>query len=82
MQIMTILIKNQDIKEKVLWFLEHLESDGVEILSQEDSEDFKRLMATREEPSVAFSEYLKIDLSLETIEYPSRFPLVEQSFQN
>jgi len=59
MQIVTILIKNQEIEEKILWFLKHLENDGVEILSQEDSEDFKLLMATREELSIPFSEYLK-----------------------
>ena len=61
MQILTISIKNQDVREKIVWFLKHLENEGVEILSQEDSEDLKLLMATRGEATILFSEYLRDD---------------------
>jgi len=40
-------------------FLKHLESEGVEIMSQEDIDDLRLLAATREEKSIPFSEYLK-----------------------
>jgi len=59
MQIVTISIENDDVKDKVIWFLKHLENEGVEIMSQEDIEDFKHLVATRGEESIPFSEYLK-----------------------
>jgi hypothetical protein len=59
MQILTVSIKTDDIRDKVVWFLKHLEQDGVEILSQEDLADLRLLMATRGENSVSFSEYLK-----------------------
>jgi len=59
MQIVTVSIKTEDIKDKIIWFLKHLEQDGVEIVSQEDINDFQLLMATRAEQSVSFSEYLK-----------------------
>ncbi|KOR33308.1 hypothetical protein TI05_01795 [Achromatium sp. WMS3] len=59
MHIVTLSIKTEDIKDKIIWFLKHLEQDGVEIVSQEDINDFQLLMATRAEQSVSFSEYLK-----------------------
>ena len=65
MQIVTILIENQEVNEKILRFLEHLEGEGVEILSQEESEDFKLLIATRSEPTIPFSVYLENENSSE-----------------
>ena len=59
MKTVTITIKNEETKERIIWFLKHLESEGVEILSQEDIEDLKLLAATRGEESIPFSEYLK-----------------------
>ena len=59
MQTITINIKNKEIREKIIWFLKHLESEGVEIASQEDIEDLKLLAATREEGIIPFSEYLQ-----------------------
>ncbi len=58
MQIVTISVINEDVKDKIIWFLRHLESEGVEIVSQEDIEDLKLLAATRGEESIPFSEYL------------------------
>ncbi len=58
MQIVTISVTNEDVKDKIIWFLRHLESEGVEIVSQEDIEDLKLLVATRGEESIPFSEYL------------------------
>ncbi|MFH2045089.1 MAG: hypothetical protein ABIK92_08070 [Pseudomonadota bacterium] len=59
MQTVTISIKNKEIRDKIIWFLKHLESEGVEIVSQEDIEDLKLLAVTRGEDSILFSEYLK-----------------------
>lgn len=59
MQTITISVKNEDTKDKIIWFLKHLETEGVEILSQEDLEDYKLLAATRGEESIPFSAYLK-----------------------
>ncbi|MFZ2633753.1 MAG: hypothetical protein WA081_06370 [Desulfosalsimonadaceae bacterium] len=59
MQTVTISIKNKDIMDKILWFLKHLENEGVEIISEEDIEDLKLLASTRGEESLPFSEYLK-----------------------
>jgi len=42
-----------------LWFLKHLESEGVEIIAEEDIEDLKLVAATRGEESITFTEYLK-----------------------
>ncbi|MDM8545765.1 hypothetical protein [Candidatus Venteria ishoeyi] len=56
MQIVTVSIKTEDIKDKIIWFLKHLENEGVEILSQEDVNDLKLLIATRAEKSIPFSE--------------------------
>jgi len=59
MQTLTINIKESKTSEKVLWFLKHLEKDGVEIVSQEDLNDLKLTIATRNEPHISFEEYLK-----------------------
>lgn len=59
MQTITIAVKNEDIRDKILWFLKHLETEGVEIIPQDDVEDLKLLSETREEKSIPFSEYLK-----------------------
>ncbi|MFQ5456651.1 MAG: hypothetical protein ACE5EA_10720 [Nitrospirota bacterium] len=59
MQTFTIAIKNKEIRDKIIWFLKHLESEGVEIMSQEDIEDLKLLAVTRKEESIPFSEYIE-----------------------
>jgi hypothetical protein len=59
MQVLTISVTTHDVKEKIIWFLKHLESEGVEIVSQEDIDDLKLLAATRGEMSISFEEYLK-----------------------
>jgi hypothetical protein len=42
--------------EKVLWFLNLLKKDGLEIVSREDMDDLKLLRATRGEESIPFEE--------------------------
>ncbi len=59
MQAITINVKDKNTGEKIIWFLNRLKDDGVEILSQEDFEDLKLLAATRNEKSIPFDEYLK-----------------------
>ncbi len=59
MQSITINIKNDKLADKVLWFLKHLQNDGLEIVSKEDLEDLKLLKATRNEESIPFDEYTK-----------------------
>jgi hypothetical protein len=59
MQTLTLNIKNETLFEKVIWLLDHLKSDGLEIVSQEDLDDLKLLKATRDEETVSFDEYLK-----------------------
>ena len=59
MQSITINIKNEQLVDKVLWFLDHLKNDGLEIISIEDIDDLKLLKATREEKSIPFNEYLE-----------------------
>ncbi len=59
MQTLTINIQNESLAEKVLWLLEHLKQDGLEITSQENIEDLKLLKATRDEETVSFESYLK-----------------------
>ncbi|MGJ0310035.1 hypothetical protein [Aliarcobacter cryaerophilus] len=54
-----INIKDESLKDKVLWLLEHFKNDGLEIVSKEDLEDLKLLKATREEDTIDFEEYLK-----------------------
>ena len=59
MQSITININNEKLADKVMWFLEHLKNDGLEIISKEDMDDLKLLRATREEESIPFDEYLE-----------------------
>jgi hypothetical protein len=59
MQTLTLNIKNETLFEKVIWLLNHLKQDGLEIVSQEDLEDLKLLKATRDEETISFDEYLK-----------------------
>ncbi len=59
MQTITINIQNESLTEKVLWLLEHLKQDGLEITTKEDIEDLKLLKKTREEETISFEEYLK-----------------------
>jgi hypothetical protein len=59
MQTVTLNIKNETLFEKVMWLLENLKNDGLEIVSQEDLDDLKLLKATRGEETISFEEYLK-----------------------
>ena len=59
MHTLTINIQNESLTEKVLWLLEHLKQDGLEITSKEDIEDLKLLNKTRDEQTVSFEDYLK-----------------------
>jgi len=59
MQVLTINVKNKEARDKIIWFLKHLENEGVEIISQEDIEDLKLLAATRGDESISFAEYLE-----------------------
>ena len=54
-----INIKDESLKDKVLWLLEHFYNDGLEIVSKEDLEDLKLLKASREDETIDFEEYLK-----------------------
>ena len=56
MHSITINISNEKLVEKVLWFLNLLKKDGLEIVSREDMDDLKLLKATREEESIPFEE--------------------------
>ena len=58
MQTLTLNIKDSKTSEKVIWFLKHLQQDGVEIIDQEDSKDLKDLAHTRTDESIDFNEYL------------------------
>lgn len=59
MHTITINIDNDQLAEKVNWFLEHLKNDGLEIVSKEDIEDLKLLKSTRDEESIPFSTFVK-----------------------
>ena len=59
MQILTISVQTSDIRDEILSFLKQIENQGVEILSQEDTDDYRLLAATRNEQSISFTEYLK-----------------------
>ena len=59
MRSIIININNDKLADKVTWFLEHLKSDGLEIVSKEDWHDLKLLKATRDEGSISFDEYMK-----------------------
>ena len=54
-----INIKDESLKDKVLWLLEHFKNDGLEIISKEDMEDLKLLKETRNEEKINFEDYLK-----------------------
>ena len=54
-----INIKDESLKDKVLWLLEHFKNDGLEIVSKEDLDDLKLLKASREDETIYFEEYLK-----------------------
>lgn len=54
-----INIKDESLKDKVLWLLEHFKNDGLEIVSKEDLDDLKLLKASREDETIDFEEYLK-----------------------
>jgi hypothetical protein len=58
MHTITININNDQLAEKVNWFLEHLKNDGLEIVSKEDADDLKLLAATRHEESIVFDDFL------------------------
>ena len=59
MHSITINISNEKLVEKVLWFLNLLKKEGLEIVSREDMDDLKLLRATRDEESIPFEEYMK-----------------------
>jgi hypothetical protein len=59
MQSITINISNEKLVEKVLWFLDLLKNEGLEIVSKEDMDELKLLKATRNEASIPFEEYMK-----------------------
>ena len=54
-----INIKDESLKDKVLWLLEHFKNDGLEIVSKEDMDDLKLLKETRNEETIDFEDYLK-----------------------
>jgi hypothetical protein len=58
-QTLTININNDSLVDRVVWLLEHFKNDGVEIVANEDSDDFKLLKATRQEETIPFEEYLQ-----------------------
>ena len=59
MQTITININNDQLVDKVTWFLDHLKNDGLEVVSREDWDDLKLLKSTREEDSISFDEYME-----------------------
>jgi hypothetical protein len=59
MRSITINIKDDQLAEKVLWFLEQIQNDELEIVSQEDMDDWKLLKATRDDETIPFEDYLK-----------------------
>ncbi|MBN2894427.1 MAG: hypothetical protein JXK05_00850 [Campylobacterales bacterium] len=53
-------IVNESVAEKLLWFLEHFKSEGIEITTIEDLEDLKLLQEARKErDSIDLEEFLK-----------------------
>ncbi len=59
MESITVNIENPKVVEKVIYLLEELKEDGVEIVSKEDLDDLKLLKISRSEESMPFEEYLK-----------------------
>ena len=58
MHTITMNINNDPLAEKVNWFLEHLKSDGLEIISKKDIEDLKLLKSTKDEESISFETFI------------------------
>ncbi len=58
MNTITIKIKNDSITEKMLWLLNHIKEDGIEIIFNDDMQDFELLRETRNDKSISFDEYL------------------------
>lgn len=56
MHSITINISNEKLVEKVMWFLNLLKKDGLEIVSREDMDDLRLLRATRGEEIISFEE--------------------------
>jgi hypothetical protein len=56
MQTITINIDNEQLVDKVTWFLDRLKNDGLEVVSREDWNDLKLLKSTRKEDSISFIE--------------------------
>ena len=54
-----INIKDESLKDKVLWLLEHFKNDGLEIVSKEDLDDLKLLKASREDETIDFEKNIK-----------------------
>lgn len=59
MQSITINIKDEQLADKVLWFLERFQGDELEIISKEDMDDLKLLKETRNDETISFTDYLK-----------------------
>ncbi|RWX46861.1 hypothetical protein H206_03538 [Candidatus Electrothrix aarhusensis] len=59
MHSITINISNEKLVKKVMWFLNLLKKDGLEIVSKEDMDDLRLLKATRNEEAIPFEEYMK-----------------------
>jgi hypothetical protein len=59
MHSITINISNEKLVKKVMWFLNLLKKDGLEIVSKEDMDDLRLLKATRSEEAIPFEEYMK-----------------------
>ena len=59
MNTITIRIQNDSLTEKIVWLLQHIKEDGMEIIFNDDMQDLELLKATRNETSISFDEYLK-----------------------
>ncbi len=59
MHSITINIDNDELADKVTWFLEHFKNEGLEIVSREDLDDLQLLKATRNEDSISFDDYMR-----------------------
>jgi len=63
MNTITIRINNESLTEKIVWLLQHIQEDGMEIIFnddiQNDIKELELLRATRNETSISFDEYLK-----------------------
>ncbi len=56
METITINIANDELADKVTWFLELLKDDGLEVIKKEDYEDLKLLRESRNEESIPFEK--------------------------